>query len=311
VLSSSAGACPEGSVGMSVSTSTAYGTQATISVSANPSSATMGVYVGTSSSLLYTVGTLFGSGSLTDYGLTPQTTYYYEIAASPVLSSSACDSAGYAFGSFFTQTIFDFSTASSTLIQSYNYGGPTIPSLNAMNIYPSSGIVESDIGCNTAVIDWCYGSLAQGFQSPSETAPWSGTYQITLPWYLWDDTGLDASIDLLFPGADEANGTIEVVGNLYDVTTGSWLLSTPNTLDAFSGYASDGFGSGNTAQSGYDASLVWFSSLTAGNSYQFYTYLLVYTTTGVFDLFGNAWSDLNVGSGGDYAQLDDFQWEYL
>lgn len=204
---------------------------------------------------------------------------------------------------------------STTLIQSYYSGGGNTVPTTTMNIYPDNMLVESQIGCNTAGINDCGGDIVQGFLTTGSTGtitpPESGTYQVWFTWYLWWNAGLDTSLDLAYPGSTSASGSIELVANMWDVTTGQWVLSTPYTLDVWSGTSASAIGDGAWSASDQNQNLVWNSDLTAGNSYQFESYLYIATTAGCLDIFGNAWSNVNVGTGGDNAQLYSIEWTWL
>lgn len=186
---------------------------------------------------------------------------------------------------------------------------------NDIFVYPAAYKSNGKVVMNTASTGVGCGAYAinswAGFWGPTFTASSSRWYTIIYKWQLWWDASVSTFACTspwppFYLGTNWAEGWIKVFGNLYDVTNGGWKLNGDHAVTVWNSAGSCGFSWAGYADGAYY--YVDFDVyLTAGTTYQFYTYLM---THALADAVGavTAHSVNNVGSSGDVAYVRYMLW---
>lgn len=172
----------------------------------------------------------------------------------------------------------------------------------------SGDFLTGSSACASGPAPWWYPnyptiSTSVGFLGPAFTLTSGGTRQVAYQWEItWNASGTGT-------GSGRPAVNISLFGNLYDKTTGTWVLGGSSAQNEWVSvfYASGPFSSGAAAQK---VTVSFDASLMKGDRYQFYTVLrtsvVAYAATNCYDSkchVGHASALLNINSGGDYAAV--------
>jgi len=185
-------------------------------------------------------------------------------------------------------------TNKSTTAAGY-YSVVVSPSANNNN-----GYVYTDTAAGSTIAGAATITTEEGFWGPSGAFNNPHNYNV---YYNWSITWIgSASTSICFLGASYADLEIDFYANVYDVSSGTWVLPNDASTNVVSLALACGLtwgGYGTNAQ--YQVSFA--ASFLAHVTYQYYTFMEVTVTAGAAGLAG-ASADANVGNTGYYAVLN-------
>ncbi|MCI4356968.1 MAG: hypothetical protein L3K18_07505 [Thermoplasmata archaeon] len=144
-------------------------------------------------------------------------------------------------------------------------------------------------------------STTDGFLGPSFTAGAAGVHQVVYRWQVtWNGSG--------FSCGRTCNSTIRILvfGNLFDNTTGLWLLGGALAHDKAIPIVDHSIrlGAWSGGASNLTLSMKFFVSLTPGDEYRFYSGLSTFAEArGHSAAFGTPFAIVNVATGSDFASV--------
>jgi hypothetical protein len=176
---------------------------------------------------------------------------------------------------------------------------------NTIGVAPSANTVNGVMLADTTSATSSTGSASitteTGFWGPSgafvNPHNYNVYYNFTITWSVSLSTSACAF------GHSSASASIVLYGNVYDSTSGTWVLSTAASTTVTSHSITCGTApwGGSATMASYQVKFA--ASFQASVTYQYYSYVLVTTSATGAGLAGGSSANANIGTGSNYAQL--------